>query len=186
MQATILLTVFIGYILSRLKLGCDYFLYFFWIYWQPPDTWKHFILRISRVSPQSLWYIGHVLLSLHISFTISTGENFGLWQVPRFHRWLCNKTRKQNLQANSRSPCQFWHKERRKHISCSREVAHTRSTPGIELKLSSFLLYHVSTCHSFWDTGWLFKFRYLGMKSAIWRKVSKLHMYSLSTPDGRN
>ena len=50
----------------------------------------------------------------------------------------------------------------------------------------ALFLYHVSTGRSFCDTLWFFKFPYSGMKSGICRNVSKFHMYSLSTTEGRN
>ena len=55
----------------------------------------------------------------------------------------------------------------------------TLSTPkGLKL---SFL---PSTGSHFQDTGRFSKFAYLGMKLGDWEKFQKLHIYSLSTPEG--
>ena len=50
------------------------------------------------------------------------------------------------------------------------------------VKMSLFSLYG----HGFWDTGEFSKLPYLGMKLGLWPKFQKLHIYSHSTPRGRN
>ncbi len=83
------------------------------------------------------------------------------------------KTRKQNLQANSRSACQFWHK-REKVV---RGIAHTATLclpQGVEIELFPSMGSH------FQDTGRYSKLAYLGMKLGHWKKFQKLHLHSLS------
>ncbi len=74
----------------------------------------------------------------------------------------------------------FGIKERRKH--CSRSCIYPLYTR--RLKLSSYWLYHVSKGRSFRDTGWLFKFPYLGMKSGFEEMSQSCIWCTLFLPHG--
>ncbi len=47
-------------------------------------------------------------------------------------------------------------------------------------------IYFHSTGSGFWDTDWFSKLPYFDMKPALWPKFQKLHIYTLTTPRGRN
>ena len=84
-------------------------------------------------------------------------------------------TRKQNLQANSRSACQFWHKREKEAERLFAKLGIPSLLQGVEIKLIFALLCTMClwTAVSEILADFFFKFPYLGMKSRNWRNVPK-------------
>ncbi len=88
------------------------------------------------------------------------------------------QTRKQNLQANSRSACQFWHK-REKEAQRLFTKLHIHS---ISTQRGRNRAYFGSTTSNLRDSGRFSKLPYFGMKLCHSQKFQKVH--SLSTRGG--
>ena len=104
------------------------------------------------------------LIGAPIRNVLHTTESYGRHTNYRY-------TRKQNLQANSRSSYQFWHKR-----AGSTEVIRASCTYSFYPGGRIWAYFH-SSGSSFRDTGRFSKLLYLSMKLGHWQKFQKLYIH---------
>ncbi len=138
-------------------------------------AWRQLIsVALYQITQKVIDSIPPWNIDLHVTVWLKLNCNYSILIIVSFKFATeigksCMKTRKQNLQANSRSACQFWHK--REMVVC--KIAQYTGTlflpQGVEIDI-----FFTSTGSHFQDTGRFSKLRYLGIKLGHWENSRKL------------